>query len=312
MPQCLIGAAVVAAVLAHPVSASTLEQAIINVGSNFSTCLGPAASTNDGTEAAINCGGERTVAGFALPVSMSSQAFASANPNGGGLRVIVDIQNAINTGVMGPSNDPAQFNSAVGFTLSAETQDDVSFSAGALAVFTWAFHEHIVNLSGNSSFSLISETASFGFTPGVQSSDVFWSCDRNCDVIGTFVPGVGHVFDAIFTRSTLPVPFTPDQILHPFNHISLGGDVGLFTGPAQFNEHVELDFLDPVTVSAQVFDAQGNLLTNVTATSALGVNYLGNNGPTPEPGTLSLLALGLLAVIRMRRVFLAGRGETRS
>jgi hypothetical protein len=56
-----------------------------------------------------------------------------------------------------------------------------------------------------------------------------------------------------------------------------------------------------VTVSAQVFDSQGNALTNLTATSALGVNYLAAGGPTiPEAGTLSMLAVGLLALVESR------------
>ena len=59
------------AIFACPVQASVLETARINVGSNFSTCLGPAASTNDGAEAVINCGGQQTVTGFPLPALMS-------------------------------------------------------------------------------------------------------------------------------------------------------------------------------------------------------------------------------------------------
>jgi hypothetical protein len=77
--------------------------------------------------------------------------------------------------------------------------------------------------------------------------------------------------------------------------------VDVRAGPNQENEHVDLDFLDPVTVSAQVFDSQGNVLTNVTATSALGVNYLAGGGTTtPEAGTLSMLTVGFLALVAFR------------
>ena len=55
------------AILACPVHASVLETARINVGSNFSTCLGPWASTDGGAEAVINCGGQQTVTWFPLP-----------------------------------------------------------------------------------------------------------------------------------------------------------------------------------------------------------------------------------------------------
>ncbi|HKE29973.1 MAG TPA: hypothetical protein VKB88_46825 [Bryobacteraceae bacterium] len=289
------------AVLACPVRASVLEAATINVGSNFSSCLGPSASTTNGTEAVINCGGEQTVTGFPLPALMSTQAFANATPNAGGVRVIVDLQDAINTGVIGPSSDPTQFNSAVGFTLDAQTQDDVTFSAGAFAVFTWSIHEHIENLSGDGSGSgPFSEHTSFGFTPVLQDSDLIWTCDLTCRDIGDFVPGVGHVVDMTLTR-TEQVPLTPGQVIHLFDHMNMNGVVDVRAGPNQENEHVDLDFLDPVTVSAQVFDSQGHVLTNVTATSALGVNYLARVGPaTPEAGTLSMLAVGFLALVGSR------------
>ena len=284
--------------LVHPVSASTLELTTINVGSNFSTCLGPTASTSDGTEASINCGGQAVVQGFALPVSMSTQAFANATPNASGLSVTVDIQNGVNTGVLGQSNDPTQFNSAVGFNLDAETQDDVTFSAGASALFTWSIHAHIVNLSGDGSGSgPFSEHASFGFTPVLQSSDQFWSCDLDCRALGDFVPGVGHVVDLNLTRSE-SVPITPGQVLHLFDRTNLNGVVQVQAGPRQENEHVSVDFLDPLTVSAQVFDAAGNRLNSVTATSALGVDYLGAGSVTaPESGTPTLFVVGLLLVI---------------
>jgi hypothetical protein len=150
---------------------------------------------------------------------MSTQAFANATPNAGGLRVIVDIQNAINTGVIGSSNDPTQFNSAVGFTLDAQTQDDVTFSAGAFAVFTWTIHEHMENLSGDGNgFGPFSEHASFGFAPVLQDNDQFWTCDLTCNEIGDSVPGVGHVVDMTLTR-TEQVPFTPGQVIHVFDHI---------------------------------------------------------------------------------------------
>jgi hypothetical protein len=187
-----------AVVLDCTVGASTLELATVNVGSGFSTCLSSAVSTNDGTTATINCGGQRAVTGFPLPALMSTQAFASANPGGAGVRAIVDIQNAINTGgVIGVSNDPALFNSFVGYNLDIQTEDDVTFSAGATAVFTWGIHEHIVNL-GN---GFITETASFGFAPVLFDSDVLWTCDRICSAIGTFVPGTGAVVDMNLTRT---------------------------------------------------------------------------------------------------------------
>ena len=299
-----IGQAVLAAItLAHSVRGGTLEVATVNVGSNFSTCLGPTATTSDGTEASVSCGGEAIVSGFALPVSMSTQAFASANPNGGGLRIIVDLQNGVNTGVLGPSKDPSQFNSAVGFTLDAQTQDEVTFSAGSFAVFTWSIHEHMLNLSGDGSGTgPFSEHASFGFTPVLQDGDQFWNCDLSCRLLGDFVPGVGHVVDTSFTR-TETVPIVPGQILHVFDRMNLNGVVQVQAGPHQENEHVDLDFLDPVTLSAQVFDGHGNLVTDVTATSALGVDYLGTAGgaPAPEPGTLSLLGAGFLVVVSRRK-----------
>ena len=59
------------AVLACPFHASVLETARINVGSNFSTCLGPSPSTDGGAEAVINRGGQQTVTGFPLPALMS-------------------------------------------------------------------------------------------------------------------------------------------------------------------------------------------------------------------------------------------------
>jgi hypothetical protein len=284
-------------VLTRPANASTLQLATINIGSNFSTCLGPSAGTSDGSEASINCGGEATVQGFALPVSMSTQAFASAKPNASGLSVTVDIQNGINTGVLGPSHDPTQFNSGVGFTLNAETQDDVTFSAGSFAIFTWTIHDHVVNLSGDGSgLGLYSEHASFGFAPVLQNSDEFLSCDLDCRLLGDFVPGVGHVFDTTFTR-TEQVPITPGQVVHLFDRMNLNGVVSVPAGPVQENEHVNVDFLDPVTVSAQVFDAQGNPLNDVTVTSALGVDYLGTApSGAPEPGTLALVAVGMLLI----------------
>jgi hypothetical protein len=278
-----------------------LELTTINVGSNFSTCLGPAANTSDGTEASINCGGQAIVQGFALPVSMSTQAFANATPKASGLSVTVDIQNGINTGILGSSNDPTQFNSAVGFTVDAETQDDVTFSVGASALFTWSIHAHIVNLSGDGSGSgPFSEHASFGFTPVIQSGDEFWSCDLDCRSIGDFVPGVGHVVDLNFTRGE-SVPITPGQVLQLFDRMDLNGVVQVQAGQRQENEHATIDFLDPVTVSAQVFDAEGNRLANVTATSALGVDYLGP-GPVaaPEPGIPVLFAVGFLLLIGRR------------
>lgn len=80
------------------------------------------------------------------------------------------------------------------------------------------------------------------------------------------------------------------------SHMNLNGVVQVQAGPRQENEHVDLDFLDPATVSAQVFDSQGNPLTNVTPTSALGVNYLASGGPTtPETGIVPTLAVGLTA-----------------
>lgn len=298
--------------LAHPLSASTLELTTINVGSNFSTCLGPTASTSDGAEASINCGGQAVVQGFALPVSMSTQAFANATPNASGLSVTVDIQNGINTGILGSSNDPTQFNSAVGFNLDAETQDDVTLSAGASATFTWGIHAHIVNLSGDGSGSgPFSEHASFGFTPVLQSSDQFWSCDLDCRSLGDFVPGAGHVVDLNLTRSE-SVPITPGQVLHLFDRMNLNGVVQVQAGPRQENEHVIIDFLDPVTVSAQVFDTEGTRLTNVTATSALGVDYLGAGSVNaPESGTPVLFAVGFLLVIggRLRRISHKGIGN---
>jgi hypothetical protein len=290
--------ALMAIILVRPISASTLELTTINVGSNFSTCLNSAASTSDGTEASINCGGQAIVQGFALPVSMSTEAFANATPNAGGLSVTVDIQNGINTGVLGQSNDPTQFNSAVGFTLDAQTQDDVTFSAGASALFTWSIHAHIANLSGDGSGSgPFSEHASFGFAPVLQNSDQFWSCDLDCRALGDFVPGVGRVVDLNLTRSE-SVPITAGQVVHLFDRMNLNGVVQVQAGPRQENEHVIIDFLDPVTVSAEVFDASGNRLTDVTASSALGVDYLGAGSVTaPEPGTPALFAVGLLLVI---------------
>jgi hypothetical protein len=80
--------------------------------------------------------------------------------------------------------------------------------------------------------------------------------------------------------------------------MNLNGVVQVQAGPRQENEHVIIDFLDPVTVSAQVFDASGNRLADVTATSALGADYLGAGSVTaPEPGTPALFAVGLLLVI---------------
>jgi hypothetical protein len=299
MRSSLVGAsALMAIILARPLSAGTLELTTINVGSNFSTCLNPAASTSDGTEASINCGGQAIVQGFALPVSMSTQAFANATPNAGGLSVTVDIQNGINTGVLGQSNAPTQFNSAVGFTLDAQTQDNVTFSAGASALFTWSIHAHIVNLSGDGSGSgPFSEHASFGFTPVLQTSDEFWNCDLDCRSLGDFVPGVGHVVDLNLTRSE-SIPVTAGQVLHLFDRMNLNGVVQVQVGPRQENEHVIIDFLDPVAVSAQVFDAEGDRLTDVTATSALGVDYLGAGSVgAPEPGTPALVAVGFLLVV---------------
>jgi hypothetical protein len=178
----------------------------------------------------------------------------------------------------------------------------VTFSAGSSALFTWTIHEHIENLSGDGTGSgPFSEHASFGFTPILQSSDQFWTCDLTCRAIGTFVPGVGNVVDMNLTR-TETVPFTPGQVVHLFDHMNLTGVVRVQAGPRQENEHVDLDFLDPVTVTAEVFDAQGNPLNNVTATSALGVNYLGGGAKSvaPEPSTVSLIAVGLLILIGRR------------
>ena len=76
------------------------------------------------------------------------------------------------------------------------------------------------------------------------------------------------------------------------------GVVQVLAGPRQEYEHISIDFLDPVTVSAQVFDAEGNRSTNVAAKSALGVDYLGA-GPAAacEPSTPVLFAAGFLLLI---------------
>jgi hypothetical protein len=91
--------------------------------------------------------------------------------------------------------------------------------------------------------------------------------------------------------------------------MNLNGDIN--GGSVQQNEHVDLDFLDPITVSAQIFDAQANPLTNVTATSALGVNYLGvGTGPTAgvsEPGTVAVFVAGTVIIgISQRRRLASG------
>jgi hypothetical protein len=102
--------------------------------------------------------------------------------------------------------------------------------------------------------------------------------------LGTLIPGTGRVFDRTFTE-TQAVAFTPGQVLSVFDRMTLTGFIDIQAGPVQETEHVDLDSLDPVTVRAQVFDAQGNLLTNVTATSALGVNDLGNSRPNAPYGS---------------------------
>ena len=265
------------AVFAAVCSASSLQLATVGFNSRFSTCLGPVASTNDGTEAALGCVGGRSVIGFALPETMSSQSFANAAGNAGGVRAIIDLQNAINRGAV-PGEGGVQFN------LDAETQDTVTFSAGASAIFTWSFHGHVINNLGDHAVS--EETGAFGFTPILGNNDVFWSCSGSCPV-GTLVPGIGRVDDFDHTLSR-QIFFTPGQPFNWFTRMNLNGFVGVVAGPNQESEHVDLDFLDPITVTAQVFDSQGNLLTGVSAMSALGIDYFGQPASAvPEPSALA-------------------------
>lgn len=63
------------------------------------------------------------------------------------------------------------------------------------------------------------------------------------------------------------------------------------------------DFLDPMSVTgATVYDANGNLVTNASLVSESGFNpNAGTAVPAPEPTSLPLLGLGLVALIGLRK-----------